>query len=207
MAMTAVYVDDIIITGDTHEIDSVRNVLSAKFKCKNLGPCRYLLGLEITQANDSIIISQSGYAQRILKRFSMTDCKDHSTLLDAGTFFPRSTTDDERADVTEYRQMSGSTFWSSAHALTSHSLLSMLSSYNADPSQRHMAGMKQVLRYLRHTRRKNHYPCSTPLPSLTEASPTTHAAVAATEGGEEDTNLALLRASRHPSQSPCLSGA
>jgi hypothetical protein len=83
--IVSVYVDDIVITGEDHEIDAFKDVLSTKFECKDLGPCRYLLGLEITQTNESIVISQSGYAQRILKRFHIIDCKGRDTPLDAGT--------------------------------------------------------------------------------------------------------------------------
>lgn len=99
-------------------------------------------------------ISQSGYAQRILQRFGMMDCKGRSTPLDAGTFFPRSTTDDPEppTDITEYQRLSGSIkFLVTGTRPDLAFAISMLSSYNANPNTRHLNGMKQVLRYLHRT--------------------------------------------------------
>lgn len=45
--VVAVYVDDIVITGISHEITSFKDMLSTKFKCNDLGLCQYLLRLEI----------------------------------------------------------------------------------------------------------------------------------------------------------------
>lgn len=55
--IVGVYVDDIVITGEDQEIHSFKDMLLTKYKCKDLGICWYLLGLEITQTDKSIIIS------------------------------------------------------------------------------------------------------------------------------------------------------
>lgn len=80
----------------------------------------------------------------------MTDSKGRDTPLDTGTFYPRSATNDERVDVKEYQQMSGSiNFLVTGTRPDLAFAISMLSSYNADPNQQHSNGVKQVLRYLR----------------------------------------------------------
>lgn len=98
----AVYVDDIVMTREDREVDSFRLMLSTRFRCKDLGLCRYLLGLEIDQTSTSITISQSGYADRILERFDMASCKGRDTPLDAGTFYQRSRDEDRRVDTKLY---------------------------------------------------------------------------------------------------------
>ncbi|KAK4081277.1 uncharacterized protein Triagg1_2809 [Trichoderma aggressivum f. europaeum] len=105
--IVAVYVDDIVITGTDEQVVSFKTLLSTRYKCKDLGPCRYLLGLEVTQTSQQITISQSGYVKRILQRFGMANSKGRDTPLDTGTLYPRSSGDDERADVVEYQQLSG----------------------------------------------------------------------------------------------------
>ncbi|KAK4063129.1 hypothetical protein Trihar35433_8924 [Trichoderma harzianum] len=45
--IVAVYVDDIVMTGEDREVDPFGSMLSTRFRCKDLGLCRYLLGLEV----------------------------------------------------------------------------------------------------------------------------------------------------------------
>lgn len=54
----AIYINDILLAGITITIDFIKKMLMDKFKCKEFGFCRYLLGMEIKQYNNiSIIMS------------------------------------------------------------------------------------------------------------------------------------------------------
>lgn len=44
----------------------------------------YYLGIEVKQKDDGIFITQEGYANEILKKFKMDDCKSISTLVECG---------------------------------------------------------------------------------------------------------------------------
>lgn len=150
--IVGVYIDDIVLTGTTDAVNSFKSVLATQYKCKDLGICRYLFGLEINQTERSVEIGQSGYATRILKRFGMDECNGRDTPLDAGLSLPRSTDDDERTNVTEYQQISGSlNFLVTGSRPDLAFPVSMMSSYNADPNTQHLSSMKQILRYLSRT--------------------------------------------------------
>jgi hypothetical protein len=55
----AIYVDDIVITGDdVEEIKSLKETLGRAFEVKDLGPLRYFLGIEIARSSKGIVLSQ-----------------------------------------------------------------------------------------------------------------------------------------------------
>ncbi|GMF18665.1 unnamed protein product [Phytophthora fragariaefolia] len=71
-----VYVDDIVIAADPRDVKKVVEALGKKFKIKNLGRVKYLLGMEINYVPGKILcISQTAYIERLLKKFGMADAK------------------------------------------------------------------------------------------------------------------------------------
>jgi Reverse transcriptase (RNA-dependent DNA polymerase) len=57
--MLAVYVDDMIITGnDEGEIAQLKARLGKEFEVKDLGQLRYFLGSEVARGAEGIILSQ-----------------------------------------------------------------------------------------------------------------------------------------------------
>ncbi|KAG8492165.1 hypothetical protein CXB51_009596 [Gossypium anomalum] len=75
-----VYVDDIIITGDSDpEIEKVVQSLYSQFFLKDFGPLSYFLGLEVTKHGDSMYISQQKYAQELLDKADIGNAKPIST--------------------------------------------------------------------------------------------------------------------------------
>ena len=68
-----VYVNDIILTGDDmHEINSVKNLLNATFKIKDLGKLKYFLGLEIARTHEGIHLCQK--KNMLLRSLMMQGC-------------------------------------------------------------------------------------------------------------------------------------
>ena len=49
MLILVLYVDDLLITGDDHQIERCKQDLIAEFKMKDLGLLHYFLGLEVCQ--------------------------------------------------------------------------------------------------------------------------------------------------------------
>ena len=75
ITILAVYVDDIVITGDdTEEIKKLKERLGRAFEVKDLGPLRYFLGIEIARSSKGIILSQRKYVLDLLAETGMLGC-------------------------------------------------------------------------------------------------------------------------------------
>ena len=75
--------DDIVITGgDKDGIQKLKQQLFNHFQTKALGKLKYFLGIEITQSNSGVVISQRKYTLDILADTSMLDCKLVDTPMD-----------------------------------------------------------------------------------------------------------------------------
>ena len=72
-----------------------------------LGELKFFLGLQISQSDKGIFISQTKYIKEMLKKFQMEDCKPVGTPMVPG--FKLSNTDDyENVEQKIYRSMIGS---------------------------------------------------------------------------------------------------
>ncbi|KAE9286766.1 hypothetical protein PR003_g26230 [Phytophthora rubi] len=71
-----VYVDDILIAADSRDIAIVVKALGEKFKLKNLGRVKHLLGMEINyQPGNMLCLSQTSYVERMLEKFGLAEAK------------------------------------------------------------------------------------------------------------------------------------
>jgi len=71
-----IYVDDLIITGDSDvDISNLKKLLKQKFEMKDLGELRYFLGIEVIQSPKGIWLLQRQYALNKLFEYGMTGCK------------------------------------------------------------------------------------------------------------------------------------
>ena len=83
ITILAVYVDDIVITGDdTLEIAQLKENLSKEFEVKDLGQLRYFLGIEIARSARGIVLSQRKYVLDLLNDTGMLGCRPASTPIE-----------------------------------------------------------------------------------------------------------------------------
>ncbi|GJY31704.1 ribonuclease H-like domain-containing protein [Tanacetum coccineum] len=77
-----VYVDDIIITGNSiTEIEKFKTFLKTKFMIKDLRKLKYFLGIEVIDIDKGICLNQRKYCLDLLFEFDMLACKPAKTPL------------------------------------------------------------------------------------------------------------------------------
>nr|GEV36936.1 zinc finger, CCHC-type [Tanacetum cinerariifolium] len=77
------YVDDMLIFGiDQNQVDKTKKFLSSRFSMKDMGEANVILGIKIKRENKGIVITQSHYIEKILKKFNREDCSPVRTPMD-----------------------------------------------------------------------------------------------------------------------------
>jgi len=72
----------IVIGNDEEEMMVFKKNMIKKFEMSNLGNLIYFLGIEFEMNSQGVLIHQRKYAQDVLKRFNMLNCKPISTPVD-----------------------------------------------------------------------------------------------------------------------------
>ena len=67
------------LIGTPVELEEIAAHLKSEFEMNDLGKTRYCLGLEIEHCSDGILVHQSNYIQKVLRRFNMHKAKPSST--------------------------------------------------------------------------------------------------------------------------------
>nr|GEW64990.1 zinc finger, CCHC-type [Tanacetum cinerariifolium] len=76
------YVDDMLIfRTDQNHVDKTKKFLSSRFSMKDMGEVDVILGIKIKRENKRIVITQSHYIEKILKKFNREDCSTVSTSM------------------------------------------------------------------------------------------------------------------------------
>lgn len=149
--VVSLYVDDIIVTGSKiKEIEQFKEEMKNEFEMTDLGELSYFLGMEVTQNEEGIFLSQENYAKKLLKKFGMQDCKSLSTPLTPHGK-KKEVLKENLEDVTKYRSMIGGLLYLCASRPDIMYASSYLSRYMAAPTMQHYQEAKRVLRYVKGT--------------------------------------------------------
>lgn len=143
-----IYVDDLIITGgDSGELQRFKEDMKRKFHMSDLGALSYYLGIQVIQGPAGITISQEHYAQKLLERASMLDCKPSSTPMEPRLKLLRDCTA-MPVDATAYRSIVGSLRYL-LHTRPDLSFsVGYVSRFMETPTAEHQAAVKRILRYV-----------------------------------------------------------
>ena len=75
--------DDMLILGtDMDVVKSTKDLFSSKFDMKDLGEADVILGIKIVKNSEGIILCQSHYVEKVLKKFNHLDCDPVRTPYD-----------------------------------------------------------------------------------------------------------------------------
>ena len=158
-AIVAVYVDDMNLIGNTDELAKTAEYLKKEFEMKDLGKTRYCLGLQLEHLDSGILVHQSAYTEKILKRFGMDTAHSLSTPMVVRSldtlkdpFRPRQDDESILGPEVPYLSAIGALLYLAQCTRPDIAFaVSVLARYSSAPTLRHWKGVKDILRYLRGT--------------------------------------------------------
>ena len=127
-------------------MDEIKKLLKMKFNMKDLGPISWFLGIEFTQTEGLITMSQSKYLLSKLEKFGLDKAKPRSTPCELAGY------DSDNFEIDNnlnFREMTGSLIY--AMVCTRPDLswgVTKLSQRLSDPRSTDFIMMKHVFRYI-----------------------------------------------------------
>jgi hypothetical protein len=122
--------------------------MQKEFEMSMLGEMKFFLGLQITQSDKGISISQTKYINEILKKFHIKESKPVGTpmVLKLSKF-------DDTKDVDQkvYRSMIGSLLYATATRPNIMHAVCQVGRFQASPKTSHLLAVKRIFRYLKGT--------------------------------------------------------
>ena len=155
----AVWVDDVLYTGNMHMRKEFLSLFSKTFKVTSQSPAVRFAGIEVIQdlEHGHTTLSQARYVDELLTRFNMVDANTAPTPIDLTplTTDMAPVTDAEKAEMRDipYRELVGALLYIARCTRPSVALsVNTLSRFNNNPGKAHWTAAKRVLRYLKGTR-------------------------------------------------------
>lgn len=151
LTIMAIHVDDGLVVGDNlGEIQSVIKYLNEQFEVKEMDVGCFL-GLEINQnADKSVFVHQSLYAQKVLQRFNMQNCNGVGNPSDTNQVL--CTVDGSDASVFPYRELIGSLMYLAIGTRPDIShVVGVVSRFMEKPTITHERAAKRILKYIKKT--------------------------------------------------------
>lgn len=149
--IVGVYVDDLIVTGSSEKgILEFKEKMKTLFDMSDLGLLSYYLGIEVSQGKDGIMLTQKGYAEKILKVTAMEDCNSTQYPMEAKLQLTKDE-DGEPVNATNYRRLVGSLRYLVHTRPDLNYSVGTVSKYMQNPKQSHYAAVKHILRYVKGT--------------------------------------------------------
>ena len=145
------YVDDLLITGDDEQrIGALKDALKKEFEMTDMGLASIYLGAEIRRLHNGILVTQTGYIQKLLERFGMTACNSSQLPMDPHLQLQKST-GTCLVDPELYRSMVGSLIYLTNSRPDVCYAVACVARYMTQPELVHLQAAKRILRYLKGT--------------------------------------------------------
>nr|GEV89703.1 putative ribonuclease H-like domain-containing protein [Tanacetum cinerariifolium] len=144
-----VYVDDIIFGSTKKSLcTEFEELMHKKFQMSSMGKLTFFLGLQVTQRDDGIFISQDKYVADILKKFNFFSVKTTSTLIETNKALLKDE-EAEDVDVHLYRSMIGSLMYLTASRPDIIFVVCTCARFQVTPKVLHLHFVKRIFRYLK----------------------------------------------------------
>jgi hypothetical protein len=127
------------------------NALKDDFALKDPGPLRYFLGIEVSQTDDGLHLSQKKYTANILQRAEMASCKPAPTPLSCSTKISAQVgTRISTEDATKYRSIVCALQYLTLTRPNISFAVNKVCQYLHAPTSVHWTTVKGILRFLNH---------------------------------------------------------
>ncbi|GJY29510.1 retrovirus-related pol polyprotein from transposon TNT 1-94 [Tanacetum coccineum] len=147
--LVQVYVDDIIFGSTKKELcTEFEKLMHKKFQMSSMGELTFFLGLQVTQKDDGIFISQDKYVDEILKKFGFSIVKTASTPMETSKPLMK----DENAEYVNvhlYRSMIGSLMHLTSSRPDIMFVVCACARFQVTPKFSHLHAVKRIFRYLK----------------------------------------------------------
>ena len=119
---------------------------------KDLGEIRYCLGVNFEVDENRINLSQKQYLLRLLEKYGLSEANTVSTPMDLNVKLVKDDKYSKSVDPILYQSMVGSLLHAARATRPdiAHTV-SIVSKFNAKPSQAHLTAVKRIFRYLKGT--------------------------------------------------------
>ncbi|KAM1356837.1 hypothetical protein PS2_030661 [Malus domestica] len=147
------------LIGTPEELEEIAAHLKLEFEMNDLGKTRYCLGLEIEHCLDGILVHQSNYTQKVLRRFNEDEAKPSSTPMIVRTldvkrdpFRPKEDEEEILEPEVPYLSAIGALLYLAQCFRPDISFaVNLLARYNNAPTRKHWNGVKDIFCYLKGT--------------------------------------------------------
>ncbi|KAK8913906.1 hypothetical protein KSP39_PZI024435 [Platanthera zijinensis] len=150
LVVLAVYVDDILLTGDDQAgVDLTKKHLRQHLVTKDMGSPKYFLGIEISRKPDSLVLSQRKYALDLLQDAGLTGAKPARYPMATGE--DKTWTDDSPlvSDVTRYRRLVGKLIYLTVTRPDISYAVGKVSQFMQAPRECHLQSALKILEYVK----------------------------------------------------------
>jgi hypothetical protein len=140
----------LIFGTDYESIENTKNFLSSSFDMKDLGIADVILGIRIVRNENRLVLNQSHYIEKVLKRFNQFDCKPVYTPFDASMkLYPNT---GRAVNQLEYARVISCLMYAMTCTRPDIAyVVGKMSKYTSNPSHIHWNAVHRILRYLRRT--------------------------------------------------------
>ncbi|XP_062026458.1 uncharacterized mitochondrial protein AtMg00810-like [Rosa rugosa] len=146
--MSLVYVDDIVF-GSTSKylVNEFQSVMESEFEMSMCGELTFFLGLQVKQLDSSIFLSQTKYAENLIKKFGLESKKVVNNPMSTTTKLSEDP-HGKTIDSTLYRSMIGSLLYLTASRPDISYSVGVCARFQVDPKESHLEAVKRIIRYV-----------------------------------------------------------
>ena len=154
ISILTVWVDDLLLFASSEQLmKRMKEDIGSQWEATDMGDPTKIVGIEITQTCDSIMITQQKYIEAILKREHMEEANPVSTPLDKSIKIGPNPEGNKGDRSNCFAKLLGELqFLANATRPDMAHTINRLAAYTANPSLQHIGALKCVLRYLAGTK-------------------------------------------------------